>query len=184
MNWNTTPATESKTGAPRPDGGVSSASGIISASNSHAAMDEQPHLIRVGKVILTNEHEGKISHAELFTMSIGEERIQLRPFKNWTQLDVHKWTMRGKLPASPAGLEIMPDHVKLTGESVFLHDTDGCAKLEKLFADWLAMELGALEFTRKAHAQPKPAVTESAPEQQPLHYHVEVDKRGQVHIHC
>jgi hypothetical protein len=116
-------------------------------------------------------------------MTLGEETIRLVPFKNWSQLDVHKWTVRGKLPGTPAGLEVGPDYVNLTGEKVSIHDAEGCTRLEKLFVDWLKLELSTIDLARST--RPKPAAPATSPAQpQPLHFHVEVDKRGQVHVHC
>jgi hypothetical protein len=120
-------------------------------------------------------------------MTLGAETIPLLPLKSWDQLDVHKWGARGKLPASPAGLEIALDHVKVAGETVSISDPDGCEKLEKLFSDWLALEKATQEL---AIHKPRPAsgsvvpTASPRPEQQPLHYQVELDKRGQVHLHC
>ncbi len=116
-------------------------------------------------------------------MSLGGETIRLVPFKNWSQLDVHKWTMRGKLPGTPAGLEVGPDYVNLTGEKVSIHDADACTKLEKLFCGWLKLELGTMNLARTPRAKPA-SVPDSGSEPQPLRFHVEVDKRGQVHVHC
>ena len=70
---------------------------------------------------------------EVFTLTLGGETIELLPLKNWGQLDHHKWTVRGKLPAEPAGLEIALDHVKITGGTVAINDPAGCVKLETAF---------------------------------------------------
>ncbi len=109
------------------------------------------------------------------------------PFRNWGQLDVYKWGMRGKLPGTPAGLDISPDHVKLLGETVSTNDPEGCAKLEKVFTEWLVLERENLELARKkAHVKPAAAAAQAArpAEPQVLHFHVEQDKAGQVHVLC
>ena len=120
-------------------------------------------------------------------MTLGAETIELLPLKHWEQLDVHKWTVRGRLPGAPAGLEVAFDHVKMAGETIAAEDPQGCVKLERAFAEWLALEKETLELAaKKAHAKPAPA-TQAAPprtEQQGLHFQVEMDKRGQVHVLC
>ena len=58
-------------------------------------------------------------------MTLGGETIELLPLRNWSQLDVYKWGPRGKLPGTPAGLEITFDHVKVTGETVLISDPEG-----------------------------------------------------------
>lgn len=130
---------------------------------------------------------GKQIEAIVFTMSLGAEKIELWPLKNWSQLDVHKWCVRGKLPAVPAGLEIASDHIKIAGESVSVNDAAACAKLEKAVNEWLAVEKGTLELAKKK-SQPKPTAASaqpaSRPEEQPLRYIVEMDHESQVHIKC
>jgi len=124
---------------------------------------------------------------EIFTMTLGVETIELLPLRNWGQLDIYKWRVRGKLPGTPAGLEITFDHIKLLGETVSAKDPEGCARLEKLFSEWLAMERESLQLARKkaqAKAVPVAQETSSASEQQPLHFQAEVDNKGMVHVHC
>jgi len=141
-------------------------------------------LIKVRRRTVFDSEKGK--DIDLFTMTIGEETIELMPLRNWGQLDVYKWRAQGRLPGTPAGLEITHDHIKLVGETVKNDDPDGCAKLEKLFAEWLAMEKQSLELARqKAKTKPAAAQQTAAPaEFQPTRYAVEVDKAGQVHIRC
>ncbi|MCX6923812.1 MAG: hypothetical protein NT154_11490 [Verrucomicrobia bacterium] len=118
---------------------------------------------------------------------MGDETIELLPLRNWSQLDHYKWTVRGKLPGAPAGLEIALDHVRMAGETVAINDPEGCEKLERLFNDWFLLERETLELARKkARPQPSSAAPASLaqPESQALRFRVEVDKRGQVHIHC
>jgi len=120
-------------------------------------------------------------------MSLGEETIELLPFKNWGQLDLFKWTVQGKLPASPAGLEVTPDHVKIAGETIAITDAEGCEKLEKAFNDWLTIEIKNLQSTRGGPRRKPASVNESAAQKtqpQMMHFRVGVDKRGQVHIDC
>jgi hypothetical protein len=122
----------------------------------------------------------------IFRIALGTESIPLLPFKNWGQLDQHKWVARGRLPATPAGLEVTLDHVKIAGETVLISDPDGCRKLEQVFGEWLAMEQQTVELTRKKAAA-KPEVAPKGEEStgpQPLRYRVEVDNRRQVHIRC
>jgi hypothetical protein len=86
-------------------------------------------------------------------------------------------------PSRPIG----PDHVRVAGETVLISDPEGCSKLEAILAEWLVLEKKSLELARKeVHPKSAAAAEEAArqPEQRALHYQVEVDQRGQVHIHC
>lgn len=171
MNWTTPATTESQ-----PD--------ATGRTEGHApSLDTKLlHITRTSYSVDGSGHE-----TEIFKLRLGDESITLLPLRTWGQLDVHKWVVRGKLPASPAGLEITPEHVKIAGETVSIKDPDGCAKLERILAEWLAMEKQTLELARKKAAA-KPAATVSAEagsaEPQALRYHVDVDKGGQVHIRC
>jgi len=155
------------------------------ASQIQSPHDAGPRdVIAVGKTRVLTERGDE---AEVFTMTLGEETIDLLPLRNWSQLDVYKWRARGKLPGTPAGLEITFDHVKVSGEAVLIKDPSGPAKLQKLLNEWLALERGSFELAQqKAHA--KAAFVEQAaaarPEQVLPHFRVEVDKEEQVHIHC
>jgi len=123
---------------------------------------------------------------EVFKITSGNESIVLVPLRNWEQLDIHKWVPRGKLPESPPGLEVTKDHVKLGGEVVHNSDPEGCAKLDKIFAEWLAKEKETFDLARK-HAQAKPAavVHEEAPAAPArMHFQVALDKTGQPHVRC
>ena len=91
--------------------------------------------ITVGKTIVATDN-GK--EAAVFTMTLEGETIVLLPQRNWSQLDVYKWRARGKVPGTPAGLEIAFDHIKVAGETVPAKDPEGIAKLQKLLNDWLA----------------------------------------------
>ena len=127
-----------------------------------------------------------LNPTEVFTLTLGTETIELTPSRNWNQLDHHKWTMRGILPAEPAGLEVAADHVKILGETVSTTDPAGCAKLQRLFNDWLKLELETLALARKksAPAAATTATADAPAAPQPVRFQVEVDKRQMVHIHC
>jgi hypothetical protein len=149
--------------------------------------DPRPQGIKIAPSFMPGDSSGKSGRTEIFTMTLGSETIPLLPLKSWDQLDVHKWCARGKLPATPAGLEIAVDHVKVTGETVRINDPEGCWKLEKLFNEWLALENATQALARH---KPLPASGSGVPvastraAHQPPHYQVEFDKRGQVHLHC
>ena len=141
-------------------------------------------VIAVGKNrVLTDRGE----EAEVFTMTLDGETIDLLPLRNWSQLDVYKWRARGKLPGTPAGLEITFDHVKITGEAVLIKDPGGPAKLQKLLNEWLVLQMRSFELARQK-AQAKPAPMEQKPPVGPEslipRFRVELDKEGHVHIHC
>jgi hypothetical protein len=141
-------------------------------------------VIKIGKTQVPAEVDGRNTVVELFTMSIGEDAIYLVPLKTWSQMDIFKWRVQGKLPGTPAGLEVTFDHVKVAGETVSTRDPQGCARLEHAFNTWLALEREALEqAAQKAQTHPaqEPA---GPPEEQALHYKVEGDKAGQPHIIC
>jgi hypothetical protein len=143
--------------------------------------------IRIGKCLAFSAIAGAPIDVEVFTMTLGSETIELLPQKNWHQLDHHKWTVQGKLPGEPTGLEVALDHVKVAGGIVALKDPAGCLKLEQLFNEWLVFERETVELTRKKACAQAAASTQQTAAQAgapPLHFHVEMDKRGQVHIHC
>lgn len=180
MNWANPPGTEHQ------PGDTNRLSQETSASPSSGHPSQAPE-IRIDKSIAHSALPAHASSPEVFKMTLGSETIELIPLKNWIQLDHYKWTARGKLPAEPAGLEVALDHVKISGESVALSDPAGCAKLERLFNNWLQTEKATLEVARKkAYSQPHGAgaVTSEQRQQQPLRFRVEVDKLSQVHIHC
>ena len=93
----------------------------------------QRQRILIGKTHVLTEENGKETEIEVFRMSLGGEAIELLPLRNWGQLDTYKWGVRGKLPGTPAGLDIALDHVKILGQTVSTKEPDGCAKLESAF---------------------------------------------------
>jgi len=156
---------------------------IATPLTGHVA--QQLPSIKIGKRHLSAEENG--TAVDVFTMSLGDQTIPLLPFRNWGQLDVYKWSVQGKLPGTPAGLEVAIDHVKIAGETVLVGDASGCAKLERVFNGWLLLEKTNLESVHKKRlAKPTPSTagagSPAAP--QAMRYGVEVDKRGQVHIKC
>ncbi len=194
MHWTDPPGTENQPGyndRPGQEGFIPSLS-LAHPESSHPATQDSPspgppRELKIDKSLVVSTTPGLPRNLEVFTLTLGTETIELLPFKNWSQLDHFKWTVRGKLPAEPAGLEIAVDHVRISGETVALNDPAGCAKLERLFNEWLHFERETLELARhKALSQPLSAAPESSsqPGSQPLRFQVEVDKRAQVHIHC
>ena len=196
MNWTNSPAAENGPGhSGRPGEEIYLFPGPPAPHQpSQAAAHPESSLapgkpleIRISKCLAFAAVGGNATELEVFTLTMGGETIELLPLKNWSQLDHYKWAVRGKLPAEPAGLEIAPDHVKLTGGTVAIKDPAGCVKLEHLFNDWLRFERETLALARKkAHPQPLPTALEPSaqPGSQRLRFRVEVDKRAQVHIHC
>ncbi len=199
MNWTNEPATESQLGRLKglgyePDHPLTQgeaqqilqdlegpqSGGGGAATGTAAAAPQPPHEI----IIRRRSIEAHGKEVEVFTMSMGSETMELVPLLNWGQLDIHKWRVRGKLPGTPPGLEITHESVRVAGETVSIKDPDGCAKLERVFNEWLALERGTLQEARKkAQAKPVAAARESAPQaEQPIRFEVEVDKRGQVHV--
>jgi len=140
--------------------------------------------IKIDRAIAVFDLGGKTSSVEVFTMTVGDETIELLPQKNWTQLDRYKWSAQGKLPGQPSGLEIGLDQVHFAGQTLSPRDKEACANLERLLNDWLALER---ESAMKKASTQLP-VTAPEPPAQPdpaaLRFRVEVDKRGQVHVHC
>jgi hypothetical protein len=191
MNWTNSPAAENQPGyggRPVQETHPSSWSAAVhQPSPSGSPAPDQPPEIRIGKCLAFGAVGGNAKELEVFTLTMGGETIELLPLKNWGQLDHYKWTVRGKLPAEPAGLEIAVDHVRIMGGTVVITDPAGCVKLEQLFNAWLQFERETVELARKkARPQPQPTALEASaqPAPQPLRFRVEVDKRGQVHIHC
>jgi hypothetical protein len=117
-------------------------------------------------------------------MTLGGESIYLLPLKTWSQLDVFKWRVQGKLPATPAGLEVAADHVKVAGETVSTYEPDGCARLERAFNEWLALERQALEAAKQKSQPATPHPLTSLEQEESFRFQVEMDKVGQPHIRC
>jgi hypothetical protein len=157
--------------------------GSRNESAGSAGPPQQP-VIRIGKSQVPAEVDSRTTVVDIFTMALGEEAIYLLPLKTWSQLDIHKWRVQGKLPGTPAGLEITADRVKIAGESVWTTDPEGCAKLEKAFNDWLTLEWQAVEQAKQKAQTPAGQPPTAPPEEESLRFHVELDKAGQPHIHC
>jgi hypothetical protein len=188
MDWTNPPATENERasfGRLGEDLRLQSASSGLLPADGHTA--SLPTKLKVGKTFSFIAKSNLDSGQDVFTLTLGGETIELLPLKCWNQLDHYKWTVRGQLPGEPAGLEIGLDHVKISGQSVSISDAAGSAKLERLFNEWLQLERGTQQMARNK-ANWHPPVAGSEPATQPKHlgprFHVEMDKRGQVHIHC
>lgn len=164
----------------QPSSADSPARGTAAAPSQGLNTAEKPRGIRVAKHRVFSLVAGKQTEFEVFALSVGEETIELLPFKIWSQLDHFKWTARGWLPGDPPGLEVGVDHIRLTGKRIATSDPAGCDQLERLFAEWLALEQDRGK-PRQSWAVP---TAPAAPTDTHIRYHVEVDKRGQVHIHC
>ena len=188
MDWTNPPATENKPASldrPGQELRPQSASPFPPPSDNPAAA--KPAELRVGKTFSFTAKSNLDSGQDVFTLTLGRETIELLPLKNWNQLDHYKWTARGKLPGEPAGLEIALDHVKIAGGTVSINDAAGCNKLERLFNEWLLLERETQHLARsKATWHPPVSAQEPSalPESSGPRFHVELDKRGQVHIHC
>jgi hypothetical protein len=139
--------------------------------------------IRIGRTLAPPE-ANLVGGAEVFTMTLNDETIQLLPLKTWSQLDIFKWRVRGILPGTPIGLEITPDHVKIAGEAVSLSDPDGCHKLEKAFNDWLALEKQSLEIAKAKAQTTKSTDPLTQPQENALHFKVETDPAGKPRLRC
>jgi hypothetical protein len=91
------------------------------------------------------------------------------------------------VPETPAGLEITFDHIKVASEVVSTKDPDRVAKLQKLLNEWLAFARRTAELAvQKARPQARQVKSEASAQPENLlpTFRVEVDKEGQVHIHC
>ncbi len=151
-------------------------------SSPSADFASEPRIL-IGKAVVSAQPNAHAILAEIFTMTLGDETIQLLPQKNWSQLDIFKWRARGLLPATPAGLEIALDHVKVAGETVSTWDAEGCIKLEKAFNNWLALERRALEELKQKAQSPKAVSPTTDTDEDWVHFKVEM-KSGQAHIKC
>lgn len=191
INWTNPPAAENQPGNDNrlKQSYLASGSGPLpppASPKGSPAPNELPH-IRVDKSLTLSLSGTDAAGVAVFKLTLGGETIELLPLRNWSQLDHYKWTVRGKLPGAPAGLEITKDCVRMAGETVGIDDPAGCAKLERLFNDWLLLERETVELARKksrSQAQPIALAPSAQPEAEPLRFRVEVDKRGQVHVHC
>ncbi|HWX21050.1 MAG TPA: hypothetical protein VN578_14210 [Candidatus Binatia bacterium] len=165
------------------------ATGTEQADSPQAATaSERRAEIKIGKAVVPRpgDREGVRAGvvAEVFTMTLGAETIQLLPLKNWSQLDVFKWRARGILPRTPAGLEITLEHLKVAGETVSTWDSDACAKLEKAFNNWLALESESAELAKKKARTPKALDAPAQPEVHTLRFQVQIGSAGRPRLRC
>ncbi len=119
--------------------------------------------IRIGKTLAPREADGTGGVMEVFTMTLGQETIELLPLKTWSQLDVFKWRARGILPSTPIGLQITPDSVKVAGETASVSEPDGCARLEKALNLWLVLERDKIRSAAQKQRQPAAATVHTEP---------------------
>lgn len=160
--------------------GAVPASERAAESSVTSGYSEPAFTIHIGKTLVA----GKAGQREVFTMTLGNETIQLLPLKTWSQLDLFKWRVRGVLPGTPVGLEITLDYIKIACETVSTRDPDACDKLEKAFNEWLLLELRSIEMTKlKAHAS-KVEETANPPEEDELHYQLQTDNTGTPRLKC
>ncbi len=132
--------------------------------------------IQIGKTTVLKEADTPGVLAEVFTMTLGDETIQLLPLKTWSQLDLFKWRARGVLPGTPAGLEIAWDHLKIAGETASPWDPEGCAKLETAFNDWLALEKQTLALAQEKAQVPAAPLVPADPEDEVVRFEIEPAK--------
>jgi len=157
-----------------------SASGLHTTPERAGNSPAEPEpVIHIGKTLVA----GKEGPNEIFTMTLGEEKIQLLPLKTWSQLDLFKWRVRGILPGTPVGLDITLDHIKIACETVSTTDPEACEKLEKAFNEWLILERQSLEIT-KLKAQAPKLEDPVRSEEDELHYHLEMDNAGKPRLRC
>ena len=157
---------------------------LFALDKSSPSQDSEGPEVKIGRTIAAFDFGSKTSTVEVFTMTLGEETIELLPQKNWAQLDRYKWTAQGKLPGQPSGLEIGLDNVHFAGKTLSPRDAEACAKLQQLLNDWLVLERETAR--KKACGQVSGTAPEppAQPDPAALRFRVEVDKRGQVHVHC
>lgn len=141
--------------------------------------------IKIAKTVTTKQTDGTAVLAEIFTMTIGNETIQLIPLKNWMQLDLFKWRARGILPRTPAGLEITWTHTKAAGQTVSPWDPDACERLEQALNEWLALERKNVEAAAKA--KPPAAQAQAAPaaaDDEEIHFQLDLSNAAQPRLRC
>lgn len=159
--------------------------GEHSQPGTGATRAETAQHISIGKTTVPREPDARGVLAEVFTMTLGDETIQLLPLKTWSQLDLFKWRARGILPGTPAGLEITWDHLKIAGQSASPWDPEACPKLEKAFNEWLALETQNLELAKeKAQASVVPSEALAEPDDEVVRFEIDPSKAGQPHIKC
>src|ERR1051326_5544542 len=74
---------------------------LFASDKSSPSQDSEGPEVKIGRTIAAFDFGSKTSTVEVFTMTLGEETIELLPQKNWAQLDRYKWTPQGKLPGQP-----------------------------------------------------------------------------------
>ncbi|HTL17029.1 MAG TPA: hypothetical protein VL793_07320 [Patescibacteria group bacterium] len=138
--------------------------------------------ISIGKTTIARAEDGAL--VEIFTMSLGDETIELRPLKNWTQLDTFKWRARCILPRIPAGLEITWNQLKVAGETVSPWDPNACERLEKAFNEWLTLERQSLELAKEKAQAPAAEAVSRAPEEDGVQIKVDLGNAAQPRLKC
>lgn len=162
---------------------LSSASTNRPNRGSRKQSPEGLHEIRIGKTAIAREAAGPGVLAEIFTMTVGPETIELRPYKNWIQLDSFKWRTRGILPRTPPGLEITWEHLKFADQTISPWDSDACARLENALNQWLLRERRALEDAQ-GNARSATQAPPSPPDDEVVHFKVDFSNAQQPRVHC
>lgn len=142
------------------------------------------HQIQIGKTVTRKQADGGEILAEVFTMTIGTDTIELLPLKTWSQMDVFKWRARGILPSTPPGLEITPEHLKVAGATVSPWDFDACAKLEKALNEWLAAENKASQLAKEKSQTPSVQGSSGEQDESIVHFAVDMGTAGQPRVRC
>src|SRR5215467_2272665 len=93
---------------PKSEGGTA----VLDQTPPGTAAPEPAREITIGKARVPAEADGRSTTVEIFIMTLGSESIYLVLLKTWSQMDVYKWRVQGKLPATSPGLEVAVDHVK------------------------------------------------------------------------
>jgi hypothetical protein len=156
-----------------------------SASAGESGTNEAgvPHQIKIGKTITTRKADASAILAEVFTMTIGTETIELLPLKNWAQLDIFKWRARGLVPGTPAGLEVGWNQVKVADATVSTWDSDSCARLEKAFNEWVALERQSVEASAVQAKAPLEQISSPRPfEEDEARFELDLNRADQPRL--
>ncbi len=140
--------------------------------------------VSIGKRVVSREADGGSVLAEIFTMTIGTEIIELLPYKNWIQLDTFKWRTRGILTRTPPGLEITWNQLKFADQTVSPWDPKACGQLEQAFNTWLTREREAVDPAKAKAPAPAVQANHAPADEDVVHFKLDLSNAEQPKLKC
>lgn len=121
-------------------------------------------------------------HPKGYQLAVGAESVQLIPGRSWSQLDHHKWVVRGLIEA-PQSFHVENDgSVDINGERILLSDPRGEARLQAEINKKHDVQQRSLTSTTPAPHKPAPSAVSGRPDR--VEFHVRQDPLGHALIQC